>query len=322
MTTTPARLLGLLALLQSRREWTGAELADRLETTDRTVRRDIDRLRALGYPVTASKGTAGGYRLAAGRNLPPLVLDDEEALAIAVGLRTAAIGSVAGIEESSARALAKLDQVLPARLRSQVSAVSDVTTSVPHQGVPRADPAVLAALAVGCRDHEVLGFGYRSRDGTRSTRRVEPYRLVIAYGKWYLLGYDPERDDWRTFRVDRIDEPKSTGRRFAPRAMPAGDAATFVTATITGAPYRYMATATVRASAAEVLDRLPSPLPGRVQPVDERSCRVRFGADSLDTIATELVALGAAFTLDEGPTEVLDHVRAVGRRLAETEVMR
>src|SRR2546421_7757916 len=227
MLETSARLLTLLSLLQARRDWTGPELAERLEVGVRTVRRDVDRLRRLGYPVQATPGVAGGYRLGAGASLPPLLLDEEEAVAVAVGLRTAASVGVAGIEETSVRALAKLEQVLPTRLRRRVNAVGSATVPYPRYG-PVVDAEVLAVIATGCRDQERLRFRYRSHDGKASRRMVEPHRLVHTGRRWYLVAWDADREDWRTFRVDRIDPPLSTDRRFTPRHPPPKDIAAYV----------------------------------------------------------------------------------------------
>ncbi|GAT70545.1 DNA-binding transcriptional regulator [Planomonospora sphaerica] len=310
----PGRLLRLLSLLQSRREWPGPELADRLGVSARAVRRDVDRLRGLGYPVEGTTGTAGGYRLVSGRDLPPLLLDDDEAVAIAVGLLTAADGTVAGIAESSVRALAKLERVLPARLRRRFDAVAGAVTPVARGGLPRVDPEVLAVLATACRDREMLAFAHRSRSGAVTSRRVEPYDLVSTHGLWYLLAYDPGREDWRIFRVDRITDPRPTGWRFTPRELPASGAAAHVSRSVAAAPYRHNAVATVREPAEAVRARLPNTMPGRIEPVDEHTCTVRLGSDSLDAIAAELAALGADFTLD-GPPELLDRLRAVAGRL-------
>src|SRR5437868_10156968 len=203
MLETSARLLRLLGLLQTRRDWTSAELATRLDVTTRTIRNDMARLRALGYPIEARPGVAGGYRLGAGGALPPLLLSDEEAVAVAIGLRTAAGGSVAGIEEASVRALAKLQQVLPARLRRRVSAFQSYALQVPLAG-PQVDPDVLTVIAAACRDHERLRFDYTAHSGTVSRRSVEPYRLVNDRRRWYLVAWDTDRHDWRTFRADRI----------------------------------------------------------------------------------------------------------------------
>ena len=227
MVQTSARLLALLSLLQVRREWTGQELADRLDVGPRTIRRDVDKLRSLGYPVEAAPGVAGGYRLSAGGELPPLLLDDAEAVAVAVGLRTAASGSIAGIEETSVRALAKLEQVLPARLRRRVSALSDATSAFSTDG-PRIDADVLATLATACRDGVRLHFPYVAKDDKATKRNTEPSAVVYSGYRWYLLAFDLDRDDWRTFRIDRIRgrvRPGSRGRR---RTVPGGDPAAFV----------------------------------------------------------------------------------------------
>src|SRR3954470_2906441 len=200
MLETSARLLRLISLLQARRDWTGPELAERLEVGVRTVRRDVDRLRRLGYPVQATPGVAGGYPLGVGASLPPLLLDEEEAVAVAVGLRTAVSGGVAGIEETSVRALAKLEQVLPGRLRRRVGALGAATVPYPATG-PTVDPSTLATIAAACRDNERLRLRYRAHDGTASRRLLEPHRLVHTGRRWYLVAYDTDRADWRTFRV-------------------------------------------------------------------------------------------------------------------------
>src|SRR6266566_2428547 len=218
MLETSARLLRLLGLLQTRRDWTSAELATRLDVTTRTIRNDMARLRALGYPIEARPGVAGGYRLGAGGSLPPLLLDDEETVAVAIGLRTAASGSIAGIEETSVRALAKLQQVLPSRLRHRVTAFQSYALPMPSRG-PQADPEVLTVIASACRDHERLRFDYRTHSGATSPRSVEPYRLVNDRRRWYLVAWDVDRDAWRTFRADRIQPPTPTGSRFTPRQL-------------------------------------------------------------------------------------------------------
>jgi predicted DNA-binding transcriptional regulator YafY len=226
---------------------------------------------------------------------------------------------VSGIEETSVRALAKLEQVLPARLRGRVTAVGDATVPVLLDGGPRAEPSTVGTLAAACRDHELLRFGYRGRDGTASTRRVEPHHLVIYYKRWYLIGYDTERADWRTFRVDRMDPPEPLHRRFSPRELPAPDVAGYLTGAIASAPYRYTGEVIVRTSAETVLARLVLPMPGRVTPVGEHSASVRLGADTPEEAAQQLLAvaaLGAPFTVT-GNQELLDHLRAVGRHLNE-----
>src|SRR5205085_367796 len=240
MSETSSRLLELLSLLQGRRDWPGDELAQRLEVSGRTVRRDIERLRQLGYPVESLTGRAGGYRLRAGSAMPPLLLDDEEAIAIAVGLRTAARSSVSGIEETAVRALVKLEQVLPAHLRRRVAALGAATIVPPLAG-PTVEPQHLTAIAAACRDGECLRFAYRSRDGTSSRRLVEPHSLVNLGRRWYLVAWDRNREDWRTFRLDRLTRPGSAGRRFSPRVLPATDAAAYVEQSIAGAPNRFEA---------------------------------------------------------------------------------
>ncbi|MEJ3652858.1 WYL domain-containing protein [Actinomycetes bacterium KLBMP 9759] len=308
-TTMPARLLRLLALLQGRREWPGAELAERLGVTTRTVRRDVDRLRELGYPVDSTTGTAGGYRLAAGTELPPLLLDDDEAVAVARGLIVAA-----GTDEAAMRALAKLSQVLPARLRNAATAVAETTVSL--HGNPRThiDPGLLAALATACRDHELITFDYERRDGAAARRRVEPYRLVAVVGLWYLVAFDVERDDWRTFRVDRLTDPGPTKLRFRPRELPGGGVGAHIVAGALNASYRYSGVALVQAPAAEVLSRLHNPLPGKVEALDERTCRVRLGSHDFAQIVAEVAAFEADFTLPDAP-ELAANLREFGRRL-------
>ena len=223
------RALQLLSLLQTHRLWSGAELAERLEVTVRTVRRDVDRLRELGYPVDATSGTEGGYRLAIGTHVPPLVLDDDEAVAVALGLRYAAGAAIGGMEESSLRALTKIEQLLPDRLRRRVSAQHSSVTSMPWATADDViDPEALSVLAVACRDHEEVRFDYRRRDGADSRRLVEPHQLVTAGRRWYLVAWDQRRHDWRTFRLDRLRVARLAGRRFTPREIPEGDAASFV----------------------------------------------------------------------------------------------
>src|SRR5262245_29136446 len=219
MLESSARLLQLLSLLQSLRTWTGPELADRLSVTTRTVRNDVERLRQLGYAVHATPGVAGGYRLADGGVLPPLLLDDDDAVAIAVGLRTAAAHSVTGIEETSLRTLAKLQQVLPPRLRRRVDALHGSTVSIVPAG-PTVDPDALTIIARACRDAERLRFDYRSHVGGTASRIVEPHSLVSRHGRWYLVAWDVDRADWRTFRVDRLVLRRNVGPRFTPREPP------------------------------------------------------------------------------------------------------
>ncbi|KJE22731.1 putative transcriptional regulator [Frankia torreyi] len=308
MADTSARMLRLLSLLQTHRYWPGGELAERLAVSPRTLRRDVDRLRELGYPVQATRGVAGGYQLRAGAALPPLLLDDAEAVAVAVGLRTAAAGAVTGVGETSVRALAKIVQLLPPRLRRQVDAVAAFTTPAPWGG-PTLDAGLLTAIALACRAEEELRFDYTDRAGERSRRRVEPHRLVALGGRWYLVAFDLDRDDWRTFRVDRLAEPTATGRRVRPRQPPGGDAAAYVQRAVAGAGIRQQVLVDVAAPAAEVARVVGGW--GSVAEVDGGSCRLRMEVDSLAWPAMVLGAVGAPFTIVE-PAELTDRVRAMG----------
>jgi predicted DNA-binding transcriptional regulator YafY len=312
VTGTSSRLLTLLSLLQARRDWPGGELADRLAVSGRTIRRDVERLRGLGYPVESLSGPAGGYRLRAGTAMPPLLLDDDEAIAIAVGLGTAARASVTGIEEAAVRALVKLEQVLPGHLRRRVRALQAATTTMPAQG-PTVDPQHLTAIAAACRDHERVRFAYEGRDGAASRREVEPHALVNVGRRWYLVAWDRGRDDWRTFRVDRLGAPASTGMRFRPRELPAADAGAFVAQRLSAAPNRFEARVTLHASASAVRARVPYYW-GKIEPIDERTCEYRTGDDDLDWLALRIAMLGVDFDVRE-PPELAEHVAAMARRL-------
>ena len=312
MSETSGRLLKLLSLLQARRDWPGAELAERLEVSGRTIRRDVERLRALGYPVESLSGPAGGYRLRAGTAMPPLLLDEDEAIAIAVGLRTAARASVTGIEETSIRALVKLEQVLPAHLRRRVGALGSATIAPPVTG-PTVDPQHLTVIAGACRESECLRFAYRSRDGSDTRREVEPHSLVNLGRRWYLVAWDRRRDDWRTFRVDRLDRPAATGATFTARKLPAKDAAAYVQRNISGAPSRFEARVTVHAAATEIASRLP-PYWGTFEPIDAHSCEYRAGDDDLGWLAMRIAMLGVDVQVHE-PPELIEHLRALARRL-------
>ena len=315
-TDTPARLLTLLSLLQTPREWPGGELADRLGVSRRTVRRDIDRLRELGYPVQATKGSDGGYRLVAGKAMPPLVLDDEEAVAIAVGLRAGAGHAVEGIEEASVRALAKLEQVLPARLRHRVSTLQAATTPLASGDGASIAPETLTVMASTVAGRERLRFAYRAKDGTASRRLTEPYRLVSTGRRWYLVAYDLDRDDWRTFRVDRVSEPFATGARFAPRELPTGSAAEYLRQSMWGWQESYEFSVTFDAPAEFVAARLPGWL-GAPEPLaDGRTCRVRGTAGGpMEWMAVRLAMAGCDFTV-ESPGELVTSVRELGGRLS------
>jgi predicted DNA-binding transcriptional regulator YafY len=312
MSETSSRLLELLSLLQARRDWPGGELAERLEVSGRTIRRDVERLRGLGYPVESLTGPAGGYRLRAGTAMPPLLLDEDEAIAIAVGLRTAARASVTGIEETSIRALVKLEQVLPSHLRRRVSALGSATIAPPVSG-PTVDPQHLTVIAAACRESECLRFAYRSRDGVDTRREVEPHSLVNLGRRWYLVAWDRRREDWRTFRVDRLDRPASMGVRFAARKLPAKDASAYVERSISASTSRFEARVTVHTPAAEIEGRLP-PWWGTFDPIDEHSCEYRASDDDLDWLAARLAMLGCEFEVHE-PPELVEHVRLLARRL-------
>lgn len=299
-------------MLQSRPEWPGADLAARLEITPRTLRRDIAKLRSLGYPVHAAPGVAGGYRLGAGAALPPLLLDDEEAVAVALSLRSAATHSVSGVGEASVRALAKLEQVLPTSLRERAAAISEATVPL-----ARPEPAVsadaLLLIARACRRRERIQFRYRSHDGVMSARRVEPHRLVQAGYRWYLVARDLDRAEWRTFRADRIDDPRPTGVRFVPMDPP--DAAAFVAQAVTTAPYRYRARILVHAHAAAVAEQIP-PSAGVLDATGPTSCVLTSGSDSLDAIAFHLIMMGFGFTVLE-PPELIERMRLLASRLSQ-----
>ena len=312
MTETSSRLLEMLSLLQGRRDWPGGELAERLEVSGRTIRRDVERLRRLGYPVESLTGPAGGYRLRAGSAMPPLLLDDDEAIAIAVGLGTAARASVTGIEETAVRALVKLEQVLPAHLRRRVSALGSATITPPAPG-PTVDPQHLTVIAAACRDTECLRFGYRRRDGTESRREVEP-RSVVNHGRrWYLVGWDRRREDWRTFRIDRMSRPASTGVRFEGRKLPAKDAAAYVEGSISAAPARYDARVLLHSPAEEVSKRVPEYW-GKLEPVDAKTCEFRTGDDDLRWLAVRIAMLPGDFVVLE-PPELVDELRGLALRL-------
>lgn len=306
--TTGTRTLQLLSLLQNRRYWSGVALAARLEVSVRTLRRDVDRLREMGYPVEARRGVDGGYQLAAGAALPPLVLDDEEAVALAVGVQAAVqAGSVAGIDESSVRALSKIVQVMPPRLRHRVDALAAMTVpATPGTATPRVDSGVLTTIAQACRDCERLEFMYTAREGEPTERLVDPHRLVLLGRRWYLVAYDLVRFDWRTFRLDRLDGPRGTGGHFPPRSLPAGDAAGFVRDGIDKLPTRHTVEVVVHAPVAIVRDRI-GPW-GVVEELDGDRCRLRMTAESLDWPMMALSAIGAEFDV-VSPPAMVDHLR-------------
>ncbi|RVX43236.1 putative DNA-binding transcriptional regulator YafY [Nonomuraea polychroma] len=310
MLETSARLLKLLSLLQAHREWSGPELSARLGVSTRTIRNDIERLRSLGYPVHATPGVAGGYRLGAGAALPPLLLDDEEAVAVAVGLGRAAGGGVEGIEETSVRALVKLEQVLPSRLRRRVNALNAYTVQIPGNG-PLVSPEVLTTIANAARDHERLRFDYTGHDGETSVRNVDPYRLVHRRGRWYLVGYDVERQDWRTFRVDRVSLRTPGGPRFVPRELPEnGDVAAYVEKGVNTAMWRHRGTVLLHAPAEQVA---ALPLGLEVEPLDDSTCLLKLGGDDLNGMAVWIGFIGVDFEVLD-PPELAETVLQLAER--------
>ncbi|MYR77714.1 YafY family transcriptional regulator [Streptomyces filamentosus] len=314
MLETSARLLRLLSLLQTHRDWSGADLADRLGVTPRTVRRDVDKLRELGYPVNAARGTGGGYQLGAGAELPPLLLDDEEAVAVAVGLRTAAGHGIEGIGESSVRALAKLEQVLPNRLRRRVGALGAFTVPMLHgQDASVVDPGLLTELAGACRDAERLRFAYRTHGGASSRRTVEPHRLVCTERRWYLVAWDLEREDWRTFRADRITPTPPHGPRFVPRPPPAEDLAAYVSQGVAVSAYAARAVILLKAPLAEAAQRI-SPSAGVLETVDADTCRLTTGAPDLTVLVIHVLMMGIDFEVIE-PPELTELMRDARERL-------
>jgi predicted DNA-binding transcriptional regulator YafY len=318
MLPTAARLLRLLTLMQTRPTWVGADLARRLEVTGRTLRRDVDRLRSLGYPVQATVGTGGGYRLGAGTSLPPLLLDNDEAVAVVVGLRTALRGSVSNIEEASARALTKLEQLLPTRLRRRVAALQTSIVST-----PRTDPAVssrtLTALAAACHEHHRVAFDYRGHAGEASRRSVDPLRLVHTGRRWYLVAWDVTRRDWRTFRVDRVDEVAESDRRFAPRPPPDEDLARYVSQGASRAAWPFRARVLLHAPIEAAARALPAEY-GHLEAVDAHRCIATLGSRSAEEMAPWLGALGFDLEILD-PPELAAAIRTVVARLTRAASM-
>lgn len=311
MRETSSRLLRLLALFQSRRHWTSAQLADRLGVTPRTVRNDVRRLRELDYPIEARPGVAGGYRLGAGGSLPPLLLDDDEAVAVALGLRLAASGSIAGIGEASVSALAKLQPMLPSRLRRRIGTFQSYAVPMSARG-PQVDADVLTVIASACRDLEGLRFDYTAHSGASTRRSVEPYRLVHDQRRWYLFAWDLERDDWRTFRVDRMSLRSPNGARFTRRELPPDDEiARRVTSAVDQVHWKYRARVIVHASAAYVRDRLPIPVD--VEPLAGDRCAFEPGSDYPEMLALYLGMIDADFEVVDSPELVESLSKILGR---------
>ncbi|MEV6235918.1 WYL domain-containing protein [Lentzea sp. NPDC051838] len=291
MLETSARLLKLLSLLQTPRDWSGPELAERLGVTTRTVRNDVDRLRNLGYPVHATPGVAGGYKLGAGATLPPLLLDDDEAVAIALSLSTQD-------SETAAQALKKLEQVLPSRLKHRLATLQEYTVGTTKE----LDPAIATSIVNACKSRERLRFDYVKFDGEQDRREVEPYRLVHTRGRWYLVAWDIHRDDWRTFRADRVQPRIPNGPRFTPRELP--DLETYLAQGLATAAWRFRATVTVHAPAHEVAAKVPAAL---TEAIDEHTCRMTAGSDTPAMLAVYLGMLDSDFEVD-GPPELVHHL--------------
>lgn len=308
---TSARLLRLLSLLEARRDWSGRELAERLEVSTRTIRRDIERLRDLGYPVHANRG-APGYELGPGAALPPLLLDDDEAVAVAVGLRMATRATVTGIDDAAMRAMVKLEQVLPSHLRHRLKPLQTAVVTLPATG-PSVAPDVLTTVAAACRDAQRLRFDYRTRDGDEAVRTVEPHRLVQTATRWYLLAWDLARDDWRIFRVDRVRPRLPTGPRFTPRQPPEPDAATYVARRLSSAAWGPQARVVVHEPAASLRSRLWHGW-GEIEPRDADTSVLTLGGQSIPALALHILALDVDVEVEE-PPELVEHLRQLGQRL-------
>ncbi|GAB7051708.1 helix-turn-helix transcriptional regulator [Catenuloplanes indicus] len=304
MLETSGRLLKLLSLLQARRDWPGGTLADRLGVSPRTVRRDVDRLRELGYPVQATKGPDGGYRLGAGADLPPLLFDADQAVAVAVALQTATT-SVDGIEEAALRALGTVRQVMPARLRHRVDALQ-VTSVRRTEDRPRVDAEVLLTVGAAVRAREVLRFGYKD-----VVRRCEPHHVVMWGGRWYLVGWDTDRDDWRTFRVDRMTPRTPNGSRFTPRELPAPDVATYIAERFAAPEMPCTGTVVLAAPAAQIMPWVrPTDL---VEPLGDDRCRLTLSSWSWVGLAATMGMFDVELEI-EGPAELREAAIRLARR--------
>lgn len=298
MLSTSARLLRLASMLQSRRHWPGAALAQELGVDARTVRRDVDRLRELGYPVDASSGVGGGYSLGRGAALPPLVLDDDEAVALAIALR-AASANVGGIEATSLRLMAKLDQLLPTRLQRRASTLHALTlTLAVRLGPPLVDASVLSALATACRDCQCLRFSYCNRSGETTQRHVQPQRLANHGRRWYLIAWDTDRGDWRSFRVDRMEGPPTVGDVFAPRSMPP-DIAARLERGIAYAPFACRITLRLQGSVTELRAAVPIWC-GVLEPETDTHSLLRVGADTPEGLLAQVLMIGREVELVDG----------------------
>ncbi|WP_198089007.1 YafY family protein [Variovorax sp. E3] len=314
MLSASARLIRLLSLFQAQRSWTGAALAARLEITERTLRRDVDRLRSLGYTVDSTSGVAGGYRLGAGTALPPLLLEDEEAIAVALGLGNPA-GATGDIESASMRALAKLEQLMPPRLRRRLEGVrASVVPVVPLlQGKSPVRLKAVTLLAEACTDRLELRFGYRDFHDTATERTAQPHRVVQTGQRWYLLAWDTARQDWRTFRLDRIVQPVPTGARFTPRRLPHGDVAAYMQQAIHVSPYLHHAKVVVHAPA-KALEGYLGWVNGVPEVLGDNATRISTGANSLDALAVWLGCLPHEVQV-ESPKELVAHLARIAARM-------
>ena len=323
MNDPTGRALTLLSLLQTHRHWSGTELAERLGVSERTVRRDVDRLRDLGYPVEATPGVDGGYQLAAGSHLPPLVVDDDEAVALALGLRTAAGAAVDGIEETTLRVMAKLEQILPDHLRRRVDALNSNLETLRWTPATTVPPASLGVLAQACRDREEVRFDYTRRDGASSSRLVRPHQLVSVGQRWYLVAYDMRRDDWRTFRIDRMVSPRAAGVRFDPLDLPAETAAAFVAAGLRATPLDFEATVVVTGDA----DRIDATRHWfgphlETESLGGRRHRLRLGSDGLEWLVSMIAILATSFDIEveAAPDEAWPLIGDAANRLGAQRV--
>lgn len=310
---TAERLLKLLGLLEGRIDWTAEDLARRLEVTPRTIRRDVTKLRSLGYPVEAMAGPGGGYRLGAGGKMPPLLLDDDEALAVALGLRVSTTSAVGGLEDASLSALTKLENVLPPRLRNRLEDVSEATTSTLVGSRADVDHSTLAAVAAAVRGEVRLRLEYVDNEGRHTQRHVEPRRLVHTGRRWYLVAFDLDRDDWRTFRLDRVTSPKQTGMKSKRRPGP--DPVDLVQRGITIDAWAFRASVVLQVPAT-VASRHIAPTLGTIEPIDQMTSRLLIGADEMDWLARYLLSLPVEFEVED-PPELREELASIGGRLLE-----
>jgi predicted DNA-binding transcriptional regulator YafY len=318
MANTSSRTLRLLSLLQTHRFWPGVELASRLDVSDRTLRRDVERLRELGYPVTSSRGVEGGYQLGSGGSMPPLVVDEDEAIAMVVALGQTASAQSGALADSTLSALSKVVQVLPARLRRRAEALRAVTVDSPFAEAPEVEASVLGAIAQAIRDAERIRFSYTARGGAAAgelaRRHVEPHQLVTVGRRWYLLAFDLERADWRSFRLDRLTDPLGTKSLFRRREIPGGDAAAYVRAGLSGRAQGHRLVTVVEAPAAEVEKRI-----GRwttVEPLDDGRCRVTGEARDVGFLLLGMGLVAAPFTIEEAGPEVREAMASWATRFA------